>query len=396
MFPSSNDLTSTVLILGAGPAGLVLANILQAAGVESIVLERRSRVQVQRRARAGFLAPDSVAILRAHGLAAGLDARGHTHDRCEFRSPTGCVALHYSELGSGRVHTVYPQQALVTDLIEEYLRRGGTLRFSTTVERIHGIHTDRPTVAARDQTGRKLRFTGRYLAGCDGARGVARTAVPARSAAYDHGITWLALLAQAPPTGDSIIYGVHEAGFAGHMPRTADVTRYYLQCDPATDPDQWSEQRIWTELNRRLSASGTPALVTGPIIERSLVRLRSQILDTLQAGRLFLVGDAATSISPSAAKGANLAIAGAQLLAEGLIDAVRNADETALQQYSAHHRPRIRRAQEFSHWMIDLLHPPACDEPERTYRRELQQARLHNLASSRAHQDMFADSYVGI
>lgn len=381
-----------MLILGAGPAGLVLANILQAAGIDSTVLERRSREQVQQRARAGFLAPDSVAILRAHGLAAGLDARGHTHGRCEFRSPAGCVDLRYSELGSGRVHTVYPQQALVTDLIEEYLRRGGTLRFDTTVERIDDIHTDRPVVAARDQTGRELRFTGRYLAGCDGARGVARTAVPARVASREHGITWLALLAQAPPTGASVIYGVHADGFAGHMPRTADVTRYYLQCDPATDPEQWSEQQIWTELTRRLDAP----LVTGPFIERGLVRLRSQILDTLQSGRLFLVGDAATSISPSAAKGANLAIVGAQLLAEAFIDAVRNADETALQRYSARHRPRIRRAQDFSHWMIDLLHPPAGGESERAHRRELQRARLHNLASSRAHQDVFADNYVGI
>ncbi|MEV6558626.1 4-hydroxybenzoate 3-monooxygenase [Nocardia sp. NPDC051756] len=387
---------STVLVLGAGPAGLVLANILQAAGVETTVLERRSRVQVQKRARAGFLAPDSVDVLREHGLAAGLDARGHTHDRCEFRSPAGCVDLRYGELGSRRVHTVYPQQDLVTDLIEEYLRRGGTLRFDTTVERIDGIHTDRPTVTARDETGRELRFTGRYLAGCDGARGVARTAVPARVASREHGITWLALLAQAPPTGDSIIYGVHAAGFAGHMPRTAEVTRYYLQCDPATDPEQWSEQRIWAELVRRLAAPGAPALVTGPIIERRLVRLRSQILDTLQSGRLFLVGDAATSISPSAAKGANLAIVGAQLLAEGLIDAVRNADETALQRYSAQHRPRIQRAQEFSHWMIDLLHPPAGGPSERAHRLELQQARLRDLAISRAHQDAFADGYVGL
>ncbi|MFI7002356.1 4-hydroxybenzoate 3-monooxygenase [Nocardia sp. NPDC050175] len=385
-----------MLILGAGPAGLVLANILQAAGVESMVLERRSREQVQHRARAGFLAPDSVAILREHGLAAGLDAHGHTHDRCEFRTPAGSIDLRYSELGSGRVHTVYPQQDLVTDLIEEYLRRGGTLRFDTTVERIDDIHTDRPTVVARDETGRELRFAARYLAGCDGARGVARTAVPARTASRDHGITWLALLAQAPPAGDSVIYGVHDAGFAGHMPRTAEVTRYYLQCDPATDPEHFSEQQIWAELRRRLAAPGSPALVTGPIIERTLVRLRSQILDTLQAGRLFLVGDAATSISPSAAKGANLAIFGAQLLAGGLVDAMRNADETALQQYSAEYRPRIERAQEFSRWMIDLLHPPVGDERERAYRSERQQARLRDLALSRAHQDVFADNYVGI
>lgn len=364
--------------------------------MESIVLERRGRVQVEQRARAGFLAPDSVAILREHGLAAGLDARGHTHDRCEFRSAAGRIDLRYSELGGGRIHTVYPQQALVTDLIAEYLSRGGTVHFDTAVERIEGVHGDRPAVVARDGEGRELRFTGDYLAGCDGARGISRTVVPARVASCDHGITWLALLAQAPPAAESVIYGVHARGFAGHMPRTAEVTRYYLQCDPSTDPEQWSEQQIWSELARRLDAPGTPALITGPIIERGLVRLRSQILDPIQAGRLFLVGDAVTSISPSAAKGANLAITGAELLAHGLIDAVRRGDETALQRYSRQHLPRIRRAQEFSHWMIDLLHPPVGTGPDNAYRSELQQARLHNLAVSTAHQDVFADNYVGI
>jgi p-hydroxybenzoate 3-monooxygenase len=391
----ANDLTSAVLVLGAGPAGLVLANILQAAGVDSVVLERRSRAWVQQRARAGFLAPGSVAVLREHGLAAGLDARGQTHDYCEFRSAAGHIALRYGELGDGRAHTVYPQQDLVGDLIAEYLRRGGAVHFDTTVERIEGVRTDRPTVTARDDTGRELRYSGRYLAGCDGAQGMSRTAVPARIGARDHGITWLALLAHTPPASRSVIYGVHAEGFAGQMPRTADVTRYYLQCDPALAPDQFSEQWIWDELACRLDLPDDE-LVTGPILERGLVRLHSRIQNPIQFGRLFLVGDAATAISPSAAKGANLAITGARLLAYGLIDSIRHRDEAALQQYSAQHLPRIRRAQEFSHWMIDLLHPPSGDGPETNYRRELQEARLHNLATSRAHQDFFAHNYVGI
>ncbi|WP_067564223.1 4-hydroxybenzoate 3-monooxygenase [Nocardia acidivorans] len=392
----ADEQDSVVLILGAGPAGLVLANILRAANVPTVVLERRTREQVRQRARAGFLAPDSVAVLREHGLAAGLDARGRTHDRCEFRSPAGSVELRYGELGAGQPHTVYPQQDLVTDLIAEYLAGGGVLHFGTTVERIEDIHTDRPAVLARDAAGAEIRFTGHYLAGCDGARGISRTAVPTTIAASDHGITWLALLMQAPPAGEAVIYGVHPDGFAGQMPRTAEVTRYYLQCDPGARPREWSDWRIWDELARRLDAPGRPAPATGPIIERGLVRLRSRILDPIQAGRLFLVGDAATSISPSAAKGANLAIVGAQLLAEALIPAVRYGKGDALQRYSEQALPRIRRAQEFSHWMIDLLHPPAGYGPETAYRRELQRARLHNLATSRSHQHVFADNYVGI
>ncbi|WP_084477652.1 4-hydroxybenzoate 3-monooxygenase [Nocardia jejuensis] len=387
--------TSAVVVLGAGPAGLTLANILQSHGVDSVVLERRSETQVRNSARAGYLAPDSVAILREHGLADGLDTHGHEHDRCEFRSAAGRIELHYSRLGSGRPHTVYPQQHLVSDLITQYRARGGTLRFDTTVEHID--HTgEHIHVHARDHTARALRFTGSYAAGCDGSRGVSRTALAGTVTTTDHGVTWLALLAQAPPASASVIYGVHADGFAGHMPRTAEITRYYLQCDPDTDPDALAEDQIWTHLRTRLQTPGSPPLPTGPIIERALVRLRSEIVDPIGSGRLFLVGDAATSISPSAAKGANLAIVGAQLLARALLHAVREGDDSALRRYSQEHLPRIHRAHEFSQWMIELLHPPAATHPDAPYLGTMQRARLHNLATSRVHQDFFAQNYVGI
>ncbi|MQY26321.1 4-hydroxybenzoate 3-monooxygenase [Nocardia aurantia] len=386
--------TTAVLILGAGPAGLVLGNLLRAADVECVILERRSRAHIEQRARAGFLAPESVAVLREHGLDAGLRAGGQTHGICEFRSAAGRFELNYAELGRGEPHTVYPQQNLVTDLVAEFLRRGGDLRFELTAEQIHDRFGDRPLVQARDAEGREHRFAARYIGGCDGARGLARRTVTVARTVNEYDITWLALLAQAPPTTSTVVYGVHPDGFAGQMPRSAEITRYYLQCAPHGDALNWEEPRIWAELARRLGADRHGPLREGAIIERSLVHLRSEILDPLQEGKLFLAGDAATSISPSAAKGANLAVLGARALAEAFTRAVRHYDHTALDRYSADLLPRILRAQQFSNSMIELLHPPTG--PAAAFRRDLQRAQLHSLATSRSHRDFFAESYVDI
>jgi p-hydroxybenzoate 3-monooxygenase len=396
VYPGTDDVDTEVVVLGAGPAGLVLANLLCAGGIGATVLERQSRSWVEHRARAGFLSPDSVAVLHAHGLDTGLARLGRAHEVCEFRSPDKCFELRYGRLGSGRPHTVYPQQLLVTDLIAELSRRGGTVHFETTVETLGDVHTDRPWVLARTADGRSRRYTGRYVAGCDGSRGVASTAVPSSLATLDHGITWLALLVQAPPTSPNVLYGVHPDGFAGQMPRSPDITRYYLQCDPADSLRDWGEQRIWRTLARRLDAGRHGPLSQGQVVGSGLVRLRSQIRDPIQHGRLLLAGDAATTISPSAAKGANLAIIETELLSRALTDALRHNDSTALRRYSADCLPMIERAQEFSHWMIDLLHPPTVNDPQAAYQRVLRRTRLHNLATSRPHQEFFAQNYVGI
>ncbi|MEV8092798.1 4-hydroxybenzoate 3-monooxygenase [Kitasatospora sp. NPDC085879] len=391
--------STEVVIAGAGPAGLVLGNLLLAAGVRCIIVERQSRAHVEERARAGFLAANTVRVLTENGLADGLLKDGQQHDTCAFRTDAGEFLLNYGSLGRGEAHTVYPQQHLVRDLVAEFLARGGDLRFETPVTGITGLTTDRPEVTAQSPDGAAIRLRPRFVAGCDGRHGIARTAVPAEAARRyrrDHGVTWLALLAAAPQSMAAVAYAVHEDGFAGHMARTPDITRYYLQVPRGESPADWPDTRVWAELAHRMRADRHGPLHEGPILERRIVDMNSDVLDPIQYGRLFLVGDAAGLISPAAAKGANLAVMAAEILAEGLVPALRSGDEQRLTRYSADCLPRIWRAQEFSHWMIDLLHGPAGTGDDAVFLRALQQARLESLRTSRRHQDHFAENYVGI
>ncbi|NNN31808.1 4-hydroxybenzoate 3-monooxygenase [Streptomyces sp. S3(2020)] len=379
-----------VVILGAGPAGLVLGNLLLDRGVDCVILERRGRAAVEGRARAGFLAANSVRLLAENGLGAGVLTRGRAHGTCLFRSDRGEFTLDYGKLGQGETHTVYPQQELVRDLVAEFLRRGGDLRFEAEAEEIS---------QGRVRVRGGAEVAGRYVAGCDGHRGVARRVLAARGVRtdrWDHGVSWLAVLVQAPPSLAAVGYALHERGFAGHMARTESVTRYYLQCPRGTDSSDWSEDRIWAELATRMRTTEFGPLHEGAVLEKAVVDLRSDVLETPGSEQLWLAGDAAGLISPSAAKGANLAVLQAELLARALHGALARGDEHGLARYAADCLPRVWRAHEFSHWMSTLLHGPADGGAEARYGRALQYARLDSLRTSRAHQDFFAENYTGI
>ncbi|MFE1810432.1 4-hydroxybenzoate 3-monooxygenase [Streptomyces sp. NPDC059533] len=391
--------SADVVILGAGPAGLVLGNLLLSAGIDCVILERAAREHVQTRARAGYLAEHTVRILERHGLAEGLRRQGQEHRVCEFRTGYESFRLDYGLLGRGEQHTVYPQHELVTDLLARYLTGGGRILFEAEALAVLDADGPRPSVDVRDADGRPGRWRARYVAGCDGRHGAARRSLPEGTIRHhrDHGVTWLGLLAEAPPSLDAVGYAIHPRGFAGHMARSPEVTRYYLQVARGTAADDWSEDRIWEELALRLRAADHGPLTRGPISQRAVVDLESDVLEPLRHGSLFLVGDAASLISPSAAKGANLAVLEAEILAHALTAALRHSDPAPLDRYSERCLAYIWRAQEFSHWMIRLLHAdPEGAGGDSMFADRLRHSRIETLRTSRTQQDWFAENYVGL
>ncbi|MFB6518101.1 4-hydroxybenzoate 3-monooxygenase [Streptomyces sp. NPDC056401] len=394
--------SADVVVLGAGPAGLVLANLLLAAGIDCVVLERADRSHAQTRARAGFLAPNTVRILDRHGLADGLHRHGRTHGTCEFRTGDGRFRLDYGSLGRGEVHTVYPQQNLVTDLLTHYLDAGGRIHFETEALSVHDADGAQPYVTTREPDGRPTRWDARYVAGCDGRHGASRRSLPPTAVRHhhDHGVSWLGLLAEAPPSLDAVGYAVHDRGFAGHMARSPQVTRYYLQYRRGAPADAWSEERIWDELDLRMRAAEHGPLRRGPIIDRGIVDLACDVVEPLRHGSLLLAGDAASLTAPAAAKGANLAVLEAEILAGALAETLAGGDGAALDRYSAQGLAHIWRAQEFTQWMTGLLHAIPAPGPDPSggsfFQASLRRARLDSLRTSRAHQDWFAENYVGV
>ncbi|GAA1188313.1 p-hydroxybenzoate 3-monooxygenase [Kitasatospora gansuensis] len=388
-----------VVILGAGPAGLVLGNLLLAAGVDCVILERATRAQLTARSRAGFLAANTVRVLDRHGLAEGLRRHGKEHAVCEFRTEDGRFRLDYGGLGLGERHTVYPQHLLVADLLTHYQQAGGQIRFGTEAQAVADIGTSRPRVTVRESGGREETWQARYVAGCDGRHGAARRSLPPgsfRHHRHDHGISWLGLLAEAPPSLDAVGYAVHPQGFAGHMARTPSVTRYYLQTERGSAAEAWSEERIWAELELRMRATEHGPLHRGPIVQRAVVDLESDVLEPLRHGSLILAGDAASLLSPSAAKGANLAVLEAELLAEALVADLMHGDGGGLATYSERCLRYIWRAQEFSNWMVRLLHTTPGHDAGAPFQDALRRSRLDSLRTSRSHQDWFAEHYVGV
>lgn len=391
--------SADVVILGAGPAGLVLGNLLLRNGIDCVVLERAGRDHVRNRARAGFLAANTVRILERNGLDGGLRRRGREHSVCEFRTEDGRFRLDYSGLGRGEPHTVYPQHELVADLLAQYLDSGGRIRFGTEAVAVSDADGPAPTVTVRDEDGRPGRWRARYVAACDGRHGAGRRSLPpdaVRRHHRDHGVSWLGLLAEAPPSLDAVGYATHPRGFAGHMARSAEITRYYLQCERGTRVEEWSEDRVWDELDLRMRAAEYGPLRRGRIVQRAVVDLESDVLEPLRHGSMFLVGDAAALISPSAAKGANLAVLEAEILAQALAAHLGHGDAEALASYSGRCLAHIWRAQEFSHWMIRLLHDDPGPESASLFQRRLRRSRIASLRTSRTHQDWFAENYVGI
>jgi p-hydroxybenzoate 3-monooxygenase len=385
-----------VAIIGAGPAGLMLAHLLHQRGVESVVLERRDRAYVERRVRAGVLEQGTVDLLSASGVGERMRREGLVHHgvHLQFEGQRHRINMH--ELTGGRAITVYGQQEVVKDLIAARLAQGGALLFEADEVSLHEIAGDRPRVRFR-HGGAEQELACDYIAGCDGFHGVSRAAIP--SGALQHfqrayPFAWLGILAHAAPASDELIYAYHERGFALQSMRSPAISRLYVQCDAGDQLDAWSDDRIWSELHARLDLDDGPPINDGAIIERGITQMRSFVAEPMQHGRLFLAGDAAHTVPPTGAKGMNLAIADVRVLAEALADHYRAGRDELLGRYSEVCLRRVWRAEHFSWWMTSMLHRFGADEGG--FQHRLQIAQLRYTVSSRAAATSLAENYVGM
>ncbi|MGW3011900.1 4-hydroxybenzoate 3-monooxygenase [Streptomyces sp. NPDC001219] len=385
-----------VVIVGAGPAGLIVANLLRTAGVDCVLLETESREFIEQRPRAGFLEEWAVRALARHGLADRLLERAATQGEFEFRFDGERHTMRTGEL-SGRRHFVYPQPLLVTDLVASYVDgANGEVRFGVRDVALHDLDGDRPAVSYTDPvSGARHRVECDFVAGCDGARGVSRTAVTDGGAVltrHDHGVAWLALLAEAPPSADGVVFGIHERGFGAQMARSPQVTRYYLQVPPGDDARDWSHTRVWDELHHRLAADGARPLTEGPVIEKVVLDMHNYVVEPMARGRLYLAGDAAHLIAPIAAKGMNLAINDALLLGDALIAHYQADDDSGLAGYSESCLRRVWQYLEFSQWLSDVLHGASSGD---RFQAGTARARLRRLLGSASAAKAFAALYLG-
>jgi p-hydroxybenzoate 3-monooxygenase len=384
-----------VAIVGAGPAGLVLSHLLARQGIDSVVLEVRSREYVERRVRAGVLEQGSVDLLVGAGVGERLKREGLVHHGIELRFEGQAHRIPLSELTGGRAITVYGQQEVVKDLIRARLEAGGEIHFEAGAVSLHDLETPAPAVRY-EQGGTTHELRCDFVAGCDGFHGVCRDAVPAGGLTVfqkEYPFAWLGILAAAPPATAEIIYAYHERGFALHSMRSPQISRLYLQCRPDETLEAWPDARIWQELQVRLGVGGGWSLTEGPILERGITTLRSFVVEPMQYGRLFLAGDAAHIVPPTGAKGMNLAISDVRVLAEALTRWYRTGEAEPLEAYSATCLRRVWRAEHFSWWMTSMLHRFDGDDG---IEHRLQLSQLRYVCSSKAAATSLAENYVGL
>ncbi|MCS7481876.1 4-hydroxybenzoate 3-monooxygenase [Umezawaea endophytica] len=383
-----------VVIIGAGPAGLMVANLLQRADVPCVVLERGTREYIETRPRAGMLEDRSARMLERHGLADRMLTESDTHTACEFRIDGKAHELNYSELSDGKTHFVYPQQEVVTDLLRQYLDGGGDIRFEVSDVELQDQLEETPSVSWTSSDGTREQLDCSFIAGCDGFHGVTRKSIPAgavKEFTHQHGIGWLSILAEAPPSTEKVIYALHADGFAGHMLRSSTVSRFYLQVPVGEDVDNWPDEKVWSELHKRLALRDSDwTLTEGKIIEKRVLDMRSHVVEPMRYGRLYLLGDAAHIITPMGGKGMNLALNDAEVFADAIASYYHHKSTTGLDDYSAVCLRRVWRAQEFSQWMVDLVH-----RNEQPFLSRLGHARLQHLIQSREAAASFAHMYVG-
>jgi len=382
-------------IIGAGPAGLLLAHLLHRMGIESVVLEARSRAYVEERIRAGLLEQGTVDILTESGVGERLHREGMRHDGLELRFDGESHRIDLHGL-TGRRVTIYGQQEVVKDLIAARLGYGAPLIFEAEDVTLGGLTEDHPRIAWREG-GEPRSLTCDIIAGCDGFHGVCRDSIPAgelRIYERVYPFAWLGILAAAPPASHELIYARHQRGFALATMRSPTLSRMYLQCRPDEDLAEWPDDRIWEELHRRLARrDGVQQVKEGPILQKGVTAMRSFVAEPMHHGRLFLAGDAAHIVPPTGAKGMNLAVADVYYLAQALKEFCRSGNMAALKDCSDRCLARIWKAQRFSWWMTSMLH--RFDDAD-AFEHRVQVAELSYVCGSRAGMMTLAENYVGL
>ena len=381
-------------IIGAGPAGLLLSQLLHRQGIETVVLERRSREYVMGRIRAGVIEQGAVDLLREAGVHERMDREGEIHDGVNIAFGGRCHRIALKDLTGASV-MIYGQTEITRDLFEARDSMGGIVVDEAEDVTPYDVDTDAPYLTYRkgDET---TRLDCDFIAGCDGFHGVSRPSIPAdvlRTYEKVYPFGWLGVLSRTPPAHSELIYANHPRGFALCSLRSQVLSRYYIQCPLDEDLDDWPDERFWEELKARLPDDVARQLVTGPSIEKSIAPLRSFVAEPLRHGRLFLAGDAAHIVPPTGAKGLNLAASDVYYLSRGLIDFYKRGDEKGLKAYSAKALARVWKSERFSWSMTMLLHRFPEDGE---FGSRIQRAELNYLAASKAAQTALAENYVGL
>lgn len=383
-------------IIGAGPAGLLLSHLLHLQGIESIVLERHSRDDVEAIIKAGVLEQGTVDLMNQIGAGERMMKEGLRHDGIILRFDGRDARIDFPSLTGGKSVMIYAQHDVLKDLVKVRLATGGDIRFEARDVSVLDIDSDTPGIRYRDKEGVVHEIGCDFIAGCDGTQGISRPSIPAGALkVYErlYPFGWFGILCKAPPSSDELIYSMHERGFVLVSTRSPDVQRMYFQCSPTEKVADWSDDRIWAEFRARLQTRDGWAPKEGEIFSKTVIGMRSLVTEPMRYGRLFLAGDSAHVVPPTGAKGLNLAASDAQILARALTAFYRQGRGDLLDQYSATALRRIWKATRFSWWMTSMLHTfPGTDE----FQHRLQISELDYLTGSKAGSMALAENYVGL
>ncbi len=384
-------------IVGAGPAGLVLAHLLHLQGIESVVIESRSRKYIEERVRAGLLEQGTVDLLIETGVGERLQRECLTHHGIALRFNRQSHRIDFQELTGGKTVTIYAQQEVIKDLVAARLKADLPIIFEAEDVTVHGFDsTGKPSIRFR-AAGQPQELQCDYIAGCDGFHGICRPSLPAGVLTeYDreYPFGWLGILAHAPPSSDELVYCYHPRGFALLTMRTNEISRLYLQVPHDEDINNWSDDRIWSELRQRTESDERGwKLNEGPIFQKNIAGMRSYVVEPMQYGKMFLAGDAAHIVPPTGAKGLNLAVADVRIMARGFAEFYKTGKTDVLQRYSEICLRRVWKAQRFSWWMTSMLHKFDSNNP---FDERRQIAELDYVTSSRAAMTSLAENYVGL